>query len=46
MDFIFSPLIYCQNQALLKDGLVQHVSPLYRRLDGNGPYGNAAAVAI
>ena len=23
----FNRLIYCQNQALLKDGLVQHVSP-------------------
>ena len=26
MDFIFNPLTYCQNLALLKDGLVQQVS--------------------
>ena len=24
---LLKPLIYCQNYALLKDGLVQHVSP-------------------
>ena len=30
MDYIFNPLIYCNNLALFEDGFLQHVSPFLK----------------